>query len=57
MSGGSGGPVIIHHLAQAPGVTPEDQAELQEIADRNPVECSVADAFKVLHILWKYLRP
>lgn len=52
-----GGHIIIHHLAQAPGVTPEDQAELLQIADRNPVQCSVEDAFKVLHILWKYLRP
>lgn len=52
-----GGHIIIHHIAQAPGVTPEDQTKLQEIADRNPIECSVADSFEVLHILWKYLRP
>lgn len=56
MSGGGGGNIIIRRLAEGAPVTQEDQDELHEIADRSIVCCSLADAIRVLTILWKYLR-
>lgn len=56
MSGGGGGPIIIRRIADGAPVTQEDQDELHEIADRSVLCCSLIDAFRVLTILWKYLR-
>lgn len=56
MSGGGGGPIIIRRIADGSPVSQEDQDELHQIADRSVVCCSLADAIRVLTILWKYLR-
>ena len=57
MSGGSGGPIIIHKIAEADPVSQDDKDELRDIADRSQVACSRADFLRIIFILWKYLRP
>lgn len=57
MSGGGGGRIIIQRIATSEGVSQADRATLNEIADRTVVRCDLVDAFHVIRILWKYLRP
>lgn len=54
---GGGGIIIIRRLAETPGLTLEDCRKLMDIEQRSPAGCSLADAYRVLRILWKYLRP
>lgn len=60
MSGGGGGNIIIRRNAEPYEGTPisaEDQAELNEIADRNPGPCcSLVDSLRFVTILWKYIH-
>lgn len=57
MSGGGGGPIILKSVANSGGVTDSvDKDKLLEIADRSIPHCSMADAWKAIRIIWKYLR-
>lgn len=56
MSGGGGGPIIIRRIAEGSPVSQSDCDKLHEIADRNPLKLRREDAWKVIEILWKYLR-
>jgi hypothetical protein len=56
MSGGGGGIIIIRRLAESDAITPEDRKKLHAIADEAQVRCTRGQAYRVVRILWKYLR-
>jgi len=57
MSNGSG-PIIIDAAINAPATTSADKAELVQIRKRYEADhrCSLRDALKVCHVVWKLLR-
>lgn len=56
MSGGGGGPIIIPKLVEVPTCTPQEKALLLNILNRSPVRCTIKDALRVAHIVFKLLR-
>lgn len=57
--GGGGGIIIIRRLAEGRPVSDEDQAALHAIADKastTGIKLPLLQSFRVIRILWKYLR-
>ena len=51
-----GGHIIIKRVSQIEELDYSDREELSQIAIRNADGCSLADAIRVVRILWRYLR-